>query len=313
MKAENILFGITLAIMLTSCYSEEQPSANTPSEQKNIQIREHVPFVELFNRKGSSFVQFAFTDYPSSKTQMHNFERNANGNTIMLTDKVGACLNDSYSVETQSGKAICHIKREARFFSTEMESLDGSSIKKSPQNLQDDNYSLELDVVQTPVDPISILRPASTECNPIPMCYYDDMEIEWNADTQNPTKVVIIAEWNGLLMDGSSVNTSIVNYVIEEDDGLAVLGDENVFMDIPDEALVNIWLVRANVVTIDYGGPVTMDDAITIVEEDPMKFNDCLEKNPEFIYDLVSTTLVYGAAAHLPIYLIRNIIELNEN
>lgn len=308
-----LLFGISLVVIVTSCHIEEQPNQDTACGQKNIQVREHVPFTEVFNRKGSSFVQFAFTDYPSSKTQMHNFERNANGNTIMLTDKVGACLNDSYSVETQAGKAICHIKREARFFSTEMESLD-SSVKKSPQNyLQDDNYSLELDIAHTPVDPISILRPSSTECNPIPMCYYNNMEIEWNQDTQNPTKVVIIAEWNGLLMDGSSANTSIVNSVIVEDNGLAVLGDENVFMDIPDEALVNIWLVRANVVTIDYGGPITMDDAITIVEEDPMKLNDCLKENPEFIYDLQHTTLVYGAAAHLPIYLIRNILDLNEN
>lgn len=39
--------------------------------------------------------------------------------------------------------------------------------------------------------------------------------------------------------------------------------------------------------------------------DDPTELTKLLQNNPEYLYTLQSTSIVYGAIAHLPIYLIR--------
>ena len=108
-------------------------------------------------------------------------------------------------------------------------------------------------------------------------------------------------------MNGTSSETeSIIGIDFVEDNGVATL-DNAIFEGMPDEALVNLWLLRANIVIVEEIGVGYIDDVIQWGIEDPDLVAALLEEDPEFLSDLQTMLLASGAAALLPIYLIRNI------
>lgn len=138
------------------------------------------------------------------------------------------------------------------------------------------------------------------------MCYYEDMQIEWNADISNTNGIVIVAEWNGITMSGQTGHSAVANLDIVDDTGVAILNNA-LFTDMPDEALINLWLLRANIIEINYNGDMTLTDFIEMTGNDPTIIETYLEDNPEFLTSLQTMTVGTGAIAVLPMYLIRNL------
>lgn len=139
------------------------------------------------------------------------------------------------------------------------------------------------------------------------MCYYDEMEIAWNPDINNSNGVMIIAEWNGVTMNGTSSETeTIIGIDFVEDNGVTTL-DNAIFEGMPDEALVNLWLIRANVVTVEEIGAGYINDIIQWGMEDPDLVAELLEDEPELLTDLQTMTVATGAVALLSFYLIREL------
>ena len=75
----------------------------------------------------------------------------------------------------------------------------------------------------------------------------------------------------------------------------------------PDEALVNLWLIRANVVTVEEIGAGYINDIIQWGMEDPDLVAELLEDEPELLTDLQTMTVATGAVALLSFYLIREL------
>ena len=75
----------------------------------------------------------------------------------------------------------------------------------------------------------------------------------------------------------------------------------------PDEALVNLWLLRANIVTVEEIGVGYIDDVIQWGMEDPDLVAELLEDEPELLTDLQTMTVATGAVALLSFYLIREL------
>lgn len=309
---KKILFAVALAFLMLACQTNdpqnEQRNEMVKSSSPNIGVKENIPllqFLEKIKNGEEAFVQLSFVDYPSFLESLHTYKCNADPNTIMLSENIGVCIQDSFATESLEGNNICHIRRKANMvYRDEVEAP--YKAKRNDPNIGNEDIIFDAWFTMYPPEPLHFIRPYADECNPIPMCYYHQMDVAWNVDLFNPDKVVIIAEWNGVMMDGTSIDTTVIHHIVADDIGVCTLGDI-MFSGVPDEALVNLWIIRANTVEVYYDGPITLEQVETDVN--PEDLRTFFHNNPEFLYGLQSTILVNGAVAHLPIYLIRNTVN----
>jgi hypothetical protein len=93
-----------------------------------------------------------------------------------------------------------------------------------------------------------------------------------------------------------------------DDDGVATLSNQ-IFDDIPDGALVNLWLLRGNIVElIEDGQELGIDDLRHILEGGTSnEIEEYLENNPDLMMQLQQTTVVCGSYACFTFYLVRNL------
>lgn len=309
MKTKNI-FAILLIVLLVSCqtnYPEDKQLQESKTNFPGLKIKEHVPIMEWLESKEETVIHYSFVDYPSGICSKGVYYPTRDANTIMLNDRLGIRIQDTCVIDDSQGKNICHVTRKYEVIDKEEDtSLNQKSMMPARIQRSDD---FSFDFTTTAVDPITILSPQPTDCNPIPMCYYHLMDIKWTPDSHHPTQMMIITEWNGLNMDGTSVNTTVVHHMETDDDGVVTLND-NIFNGMPDGALVNIWLVRENIVTIySSGNQITPGNLMDHIEHHPEELTVLIHDHPELLYQLYSTEYVFGAIAHLPIFLIRESSE----
>lgn len=263
----------------------------------------HSPYLDLYLNNTEAILQYSFKEYPyNSSGPLRIKERNIGKNSIMLTEEVGVHVHDSYCVKNDEKSAHFHLIRTASVFSQQPKN---QHILKKNQSTESSSYSYDIDIQM--VDSICIIRPNTDTCHCIPMCYYEDMEIEWNPDYNNTNGVLIITEWNGVLMNGQTINSgTTIGIDIVEDNGVTILNND-LFDGMPDEAFVNLWLLRANIIDLSDVGEGTIEDLIALANEDPNLLETILEDDPEFLLALQDMTFACGAVAMLPFYLIRNL------
>lgn len=309
MKTRILLIALPV-ILLSACHlndeSAEVAVQGDSTHVSGLKVKK-TSLSEFGKHEGEIFAHFSFTDYPTGECRHIRYEHNTDANTIMLSENMGIRLQDSCYVENKSGENVLHMTRKYRFVNKNLEGRLNDAESENPQQFSEGIFSY---TITSPVmDSIYIIQPAPTICNPIPLCYYHLMDIMWNPDLNNQLKVMIVTEWNGLCLDGSSMDTTIIHHVEVDDTGVATLND-NMFSGMPDEAFVNIWLTRESIETIYYDdNPVTWQQAIEIVEHNPQELQVLIHDNPEYLHILHSTYIVYGAIAHLPIYLIRKTMD----
>lgn len=172
-------------------------------------------------------------------------------------------------------------------------------------NIDSIQYPIESHVANT--KPIKFIRPYSTNCSPTPPCYFHDMEIEWNADENNQNGVVILVEWQGTSISAPMQDISIVSADIVEDNGHTVLRNE-LFDRIPDEAFVNLYLMRANFGKIDESEiRKELQEKVLDLLNNPKLANYPKRDIQSIIKDSQLPITVSGSVALLPIILIREL------
>lgn len=291
-------------ISLVACNSKELKEHT--EEQKttyNIVTTKHSPYLNVYLGNTETILQYNFVEYPYKKRgPLRVKERNMGDNTIMLNEEVGVRIHDSYTIDNDGKTAHFQIIRDASVVYPKAKELPK---REQRRMMTYEPYSYSIDVQM--VDSIHIIRPSTDECHCIPMCYYDQMEIEWNPDYNNTNGVLIIAEWNGVLMNGPTMNSgNTIGIDLVEDNGVAILNN-SLFNGMPDEALVNLWLLRANVADISHVGDGTLENLIEKANEDPELLESLMEENPEYMFALQTMIVGCGAVAVLPFYLIRNL------
>ena len=108
-------------------------------------------------------------------------------------------------------------------------------------------------------------------------------------------------------MDGVHVDTTVVHSAMFDDTGTAMLPN-SIFDGMPDEALVNIWLIRGRIVTVSYDDTdLTFEDMRTILEDNPTAFDVFITDHPELLMSFQAVSFATGAIALQPIYLIREL------
>ena len=294
-----------LATMFISCKTNDPNDFSSKDkiiDESGVMMRENTPIFDWIKDDGASIIHFSFVDYPSGECSYSTLNRNMNPITIMLNDNVGITIHDSCILgNPDDNKIAFHMTRRCQV----IEKDDQDAHIRPLLSPSPHRAPFTFNFAHSAVDPITILAPLPTDCNPIPMCYYHSMDIRWNADTHNPTEMMIITEWNGLNMDGSSVDTTIIHHMETRDDGCVTL-DDNIFNGMPDGALVNIWLIRENIITIVYENTITTWEGLgEMAEHDPTMLTTLIHDHPEYTYEYHHVYAVYGAIAHLPIFLIR--------
>lgn len=91
----------------------------------------------------------------------------------------------------------------------------------------------------------------NSEEEELPLCYYDGLEVKWNKDEKNANGVLVAVTWSGDMIFGEDYSsTYICRSVCVPDTGEAVLPNE-LFDEIPDTALCELYLFRGDVENID--------------------------------------------------------------
>ena len=279
------------AIMtLVACNSNE-PNYRSHYEQNlpfdNVLYNGKSPYLDWFLSNMESFASYASQINPSNEAMKYEESATrAEDDLLTLKNDIKIRVHDEPKWNTEGDQATLLLTR------TVSRDID-------PANEITHAYSYEMSAAK----PFQLIRPQVDNDNPMPLCYYSDFLLEWNEDTKNKNGVMVVAEWTGSLLGESSQNKRVVNVDIVEDKGRAVL-NEKLFDSIPDGALVSLWLVRGNMMTINGAGEITLDEALN---RSPEEFVQLLKTNPELCTQLRPYTLGAGAVYRLSMVLIRNL------
>ena len=118
----------------------------------------------------------------------------------------------------------------------------------SPAGNDCDAFEFSLQVPQR----IYITSPRASECDRIPLCYFEELQVCWNPDFSNEIGVVIMVEWKGVLIQEETQDEYVRSIDIVEDIGCAVL-DNEMFDGMPDGALVTLTLLRGDIIVVEAG------------------------------------------------------------
>ena len=303
MKAKALFLVPLLAFV--ACTSNDPKSNNSVQDNSfkyKILFEGDSPYLTWYFSDMESFVSYKSCMYPINVTgQFYERVSGAEDNTITIKDDLKVHIHDDYVLKGEDDITTLQITRTADILKQGSDAplrakQDGNS--GAPQT---DPHTYTY-TIQTAM-PITLIRPLVDNCDPIPLCYYDGFEIEWNEDQQNENGVVVVAEWNGATMYGPSQTVTIANVDIVEDNGLAILNTD-LFEDMPDEALVTLWLIRGDLITISGDGEITLPD---LLSEDTEAIEYLLETYPELSLQLRPYMFGTGAVTSFSFFLIREL------
>lgn len=298
---------LCLCFLFAACQTNEPngKSAQQRALPEGILQQECQSFLTWLQEDHETILDYSFIDMSTmTKPVFGTADRYTDDNTITLNEHISIRLHDSYKVDGNDKTRMFHFTREATVF------YDNKPLK-SRKRIQQEQYedpliSVTFTIPGDGLTPPYLIRPKN-RCSKIPLCYYDEMEIEWEEDINNHTGIAVVAEWNGLTMNGNCIDTTVVHSAMFDDTGTAVLPN-SIFDGMPDEALVNIWLIRGRIVTVSYDDTdLTFEDMRTIIDDDPTAFDVFITNHPELLMSFQTVSFATGAVAMNPIYLIREL------
>lgn len=293
MKAKVFLCAL-FALTLLACNPNEPVNK---SGNLNIIYKGKSPYIDWYmDNTTERFVSCAYKAYPQdSTTQNHVFANQAEDIVVTLKNNMRIRLHDEYEIKND-GK-ITHLQLIRK--GTILEDANNPKrIKADTEiNWYVHNYSLNS------AKPIELKSPRVDSCNPIPECSCDNFKIQWNADSTNRYGVAVIAEWSGVTAFESPQDAYIQNMDIIPDTGEAILNPD-LFKNMPDYALVNIWLYRAELAEIDEhaSGDPTLEEAM---KESPEVFKEMLSNDPNLIMQMRSFKFTSSAVTGFSTFLKR--------
>lgn len=299
-KKSMLLFIVAL-LTLVACNPTEpnDDSKNKKGQNVNMLFKGNSPYLDWYLGNQESFVAYNLKKYPQDiKGQRYVTVRETEDNTIELKDNLKFLLHDEYSLKEEGEKNILQLTRTAKLLK-ENQNAPKKVIAENEVDLIQQTYTYSINTIT----PISLIAPEINNCNPIPLCYYDNFDIRWNEDNTNSNGIVIIAEWNGSTLSGPAQNVSIANVDIVDDTGSAILNTD-LFSDMPDEALVNLWLIRGNLITINGEGEISLTE---LLNNSPGMIEELLASNPDLLLQLQPFMFGTGAVTTFSFFLIREL------
>lgn len=289
---------VLLSSLLMACGSIGEEPTKQP-ENFRILTQSSTPYAPLLDNTKAILGWYSFTD-------MHMFQDSALQIPFSLNNERNTIVIDNQNNRSLSILDTCIVN-----------SLGNNSVFNIYRTITLNNYAISSEIHKTieleNFTPIRFIRPFATECDPMPFCYYEKMEIEWNAAQDNENGVIIIAEWNGsnAYYDVTD-HTCIITADVVEDNGAAVLSNE-FFTDMPHGALVNLWIIRATFAEVDmYQNGVAISDFLTAIHSNTELGPDFKEEVKKVLSEMSNPIVVNATIALLPIILVKNLNSPNK-
>lgn len=266
-----------VSIVLCSVYSCSNSSTETITS-KEVDM-DTISYFSLYNSPYPTLIAIDIADMNSnSVAEPLVFTQNWDDNTYVdVLGKYNVKLHNEYQLDKQNEKYAVTVRHKI--------SRTGS----------DGDAAVEDDptvVIQT-AQPITIYSPYVEECATIPYCYAEDLEVTWNEDPNNEYGVIILTRWTGLVINEQGTADPIYHASLVPDNGAAVLNNA-LFDDMPNNAYVTLFLIRANIVQITQGGH--------LVNLEDVDWSAIIGEYPEL--DCQATNVAIGTAAKLSFVLV---------
>lgn len=310
MKRCSIIVFVIFSLLMIGCGTKKDKVVESATEESLVpksRILFHHPTIysSLLFTNNPTVAVLTSTDYTNGAVRNQSvFQKNWGKNTIMF-DSIApyyVTQTDSFEIVPLSNYLSPNIviHHQSDFISCRQKK-NGSNGDATARI--DTIVDLNEDIV-----PIEITQPVFDECNVIPYCWYHNMDIAWNADPNNLNGVVIIAAWTGVKLRGHTDSNMppIYNVDLVEDNGYTTL-DDDLFQGMPENAVVTLILLRANVVNVEIEGETYFLD--------PGSYDTNSDGISEFIANFLYTreeklsrsyTLALGTEAHFSFVLIRD-------
>lgn len=260
----------------TNKVSVEEVKSSSKAEMKTLAYKDLLdndnPLLTVINIKDCNKVDALVTPF------VHT--RNWDDNTYVdLLDKYNVKFHTEFDMESFPNDRCINLRRKTTI----------RRVGETGSNSSD----LEVSIMNN-VMPITIIRPYVEECAIIPKCYYEDMEIEWTGDSNNTQGIIVLIQWTGTVLDGEGNREAIYNVCLLEDSGVATL-DNAMFDNIPDQAYVTMFLIRADILQVQEN-----DETVNFEDYD---WEAIIDAYPEV--GCQATNVAIGNAAKLSFILIR--------
>ncbi len=290
-KVANTVVVLVIVSFLVSC--NEQGTGVIDENQAGLNYKTAIPDVSeikgIYGGSNPFYASFNVRDYsfPENNSPLV-FQNNWDSNTYTIDGSTQRLIvENKCNVKDVNDSSKLSLNVSRRILQRDMTNQDEAVIYSG-------NYAITLQSAL----PIEIYAPYIDPCASVPFCYYEDMEITWNANPIPNQKIFVITLWKGLLLKEPSAEEIVMHADVLDDDGQAVLGNY-MFDDMPDEALVALMLVRANTIRVTTDGvDIPLDD----VDWDSV-WNDIFSNEiSQQVYYFAS-----GAMARFTMVLVRNL------
>ena len=237
-----IIFGIIFALL--SCNNAEHKVSKNPNYNSHIPINS--PYLYFFDMNSLMFSYITINNLSEGKLYNKVVKRNV-GRETMISNFSKISVSDTFlmpePINTQNAK-VC-LKRH--FIISQLDSIGVSDTLSANGNVAEADRNIDFEIRQ-PI-PIQLISPYIEQCSTIPYCYYSQMQIEWNPDFENENGIIIIAAWQGTMLEGNSYQQQKYHFKWVEDNGITTLEDD-IFDGIPEGALTTLILIRASILHV---------------------------------------------------------------
>lgn len=277
-----IFFFAAIALAMVACEPNE-PESKT--KDLDIIYKGQSPYIDLYNNGGME--QFILTSSLNLPNETNASKRNGVNRTedvtITLKNDMKIRLHDDYVLKEEGTNTILQLTRTGTILGEPVNGIDS----------EEETFSVTQTYDIQSVQPIELYSPVVDKYDPIPECSYDNFTLRWNAEQMNTNGIAVIAEWTGNTIFDSPQDAYIVNIDIVPDTGEAVLNPE-LFKNMPDEALVNIWLFRCDYKEIDgtEGSSVLFKDE---QQKSQDAFKQLLSNNSDLLLQM--RPFIFGSSA----------------
>jgi len=277
---------------------------NEKHYKSKILFKKPTQYVSLFNSNHPIMISYSINDY-TNDTVINNLLLKKNwGKSLLILDST-----NEYAIESLDSCTITSNNSFLLHFRGRLKApIDSISSGDIGEQGESSTANMDTAIIVQSVAPIHILSPNLTnECNKIPYCWYEDMEIGWNQDINNENGIIIVAAWTGTILGEQTDSSSpcIYNVDLVEDNGNAILNND-IFQGMPDRAIVTLILLRANIVRIELDGIEEL-----IIDPSWSENNDIYAAIEEYLYPhleelRLSYTLARASVAYFSMVLVRD-------
>jgi len=251
MKTINYKLTLVLLVIIPLIFScntnENQSIEQTTIQETSIKLKSSYSLLDITPNIYHDY--FRQTDYSAgfSSLKANSLAEPSIVRRINISDKSNKIRNFLIN-----NKSINSLTKAVKMSKVDGQNIYGKTISfKIGTNNKDKvgNSSTETEVEMYVPDLVEITNPKiDNDEELLPICYYEDFVLEWNADPNNEEGLVVIAEYFGNnAIPEDSTNEHILNTdVIDIDNGHAVLNND-LFKNIPNLSIVHLILLRGNV------------------------------------------------------------------